>query len=174
MSFVVIDIIFIVLIGLFTIRCYLKGFVKEFMSMAGIALGLLAALFLYKNTADFLRDQFWPGLKILPEIISFIALFVIVFVIVKVVGIMLKGIIEGIKMGGLDRALGLIFGFAEGVVVVSLVLFIFRIQPIFDPSPVIADSFFAKLLLPLIMGPENAAFPAETLLEIPAEADLSV
>ena len=157
MNFSAVDIVFIILIGLFMIRCYLKGFVSELSSMAGIVLGLLAALFFYKNGADFLRDSFWPGLKILPEIIAFIALFAIVLIIVKLLGIMLKGIIEGIKFGSVDRFLGLIFGLAEGIAVVSLALFILRIQPLFDPSPIIADSFFAKLLLPLITGKETGA-----------------
>lgn len=172
MSFTVLDIIFTVLIGLFIVRCYLKGFVTELLSMAGIALGLLAALFFHKNGADFLRDRFWPDLRVIPEILAFIALFVIIFILIKFLCLMIKGIIEGIKLGGLDRSLGLIFGFAEGIVVVSLFLFIIRIQPIFNPAPLLADSFFAQLLLPLIVGPENVIpfIPAQ----IPAEADLGV
>ena len=168
MSFTVLDIIFTVVVGLFIIRCYLKGFVTELLSMAGIALGLLAALFFHKNGADFLRARFWPELRIIPEILAFIALFILVFFLIKLLNVMLKGIIEGIKLGGLDRSLGFIFGLAEGIAVVSLFLFIIRIQPLFDPSPILADSFFAKLLLPLIVGSENA------VQALPAEADLGV
>jgi len=157
MSFSVIDIIFIVLIGLFAVRCYLKGFVSELLSMAGFALGILAALYFYKNGADFLRERFWPDLKTIPEIISFLFLFVIVLIVVKLLAVMLKGIISGIKLGGVDRVLGLIFGFMEGIAVISLVLFLIRIQPLFDPSVIISDSFFAKLLLPFITGQESMA-----------------
>jgi len=155
MNFSVIDIIFFVLIGLFIIRCYLKGFVSELLSMAGFALGILAALYFYKNGADFLRERFWPDLKTIPEVISFLFLFVIVLIVVKFLAIMLKGIISGIKLGGVDRALGLIFGLAEGIAVISLVLFLIRVQPLFDPSVILSDSFFANLLLPFITGQES-------------------
>ena len=154
MNFVVIDFIFIALIGLFIIRCYLKGFVSEILSMAGIVLGILASLFFYKNGADFLRSQFWPELKVIPEILAFIGLFVIVFFIIKLLEVMLKGIINNIKLGGADRALGIIFGLAEGIAVVSLILFLLKIQPLFDPSSIISDSIFASFLLPLITGTE--------------------
>jgi len=156
MNFAVIDYIFIGLIGLFIIRCYLKGFISEILSMAGVVLGLLASLFFYKNGADFLRNQFWPDLKIIPEIIAFVGLFIIVFFVIKLFEVMLKGIINNIKLGGADRALGILFGFAEGIAVVSLILFLLRIQPLFDPSSIISDSFFASLLLPLIIGKEAA------------------
>jgi len=160
LKFTAIDIIFTVLIGLFVIRCYLKGFVNELLSMAGFALGLLASLFFYKNGAEFLRARFWPEIKILPEVIAFIGLFIIVLIVVKMLGIMLKGIIEGIRMGGADCFLGVIFGMAEGIVVVSLVLFIIRIQPLFNPSPLIGESFFANLLLPFITG---SVIPAQEI-----------
>jgi len=158
MSFTVIDIVFIILIGLFVIRCYLKGFVSELLSMAGFALGILAALFFYKNGAEFLRERFWPNLQTIPEVLSFIFLFIIVLIVVKLIAIMLKGIIDGIRLGGIDRVLGIIFGLAEGIAVVSLVLFFMRIQPLFDPSSVLSNSFFANLLLPFITGQESMKF----------------
>jgi membrane protein required for colicin V production len=144
--------VFLGLIGLFMIRCYLKGFISELLSMAAVVLGLLASLFFYKNGADFLRDKYMHDLKVFPEIIAFIALFIIVFVIVKLFEIVLKDVIEGVRLKGADHFLGIVFGLAEGLAVVSLILFLLRIQPLFDPSPLLADSFFARILLPLITG----------------------
>jgi len=155
LSFAVIDYIFLALLALFVIRCYLKGFVSELLSIAAIVLGLLASLFFYKNGAYYLRMNFWPDVKAFPEILSFVALFVIVFLTVKLLEIMLKGIINGIRLGGVDRFLGIIFGLAEGIAVVSLILFLLNVQPLFDPSSVLSGSFFAELLLPLITNPEN-------------------
>jgi len=155
MTFSVIDFVFIALLGLFMVRCYLKGFLSELLSMAGLVLGTLASLFFYKNGAEFLRERFMPEAEIIPEVIAFAALFVIVFLIVKLLEILLKSIINSIKLGGADRFLGIIFGFAEGIAVVSLILFLLRIQPLFDPSAILSDSFFANLLLPLITGKES-------------------
>jgi len=156
LKFAVIDFIFFALIALFMIRCYLKGFISELLSMAAIVLGLLASLFFYKNGAVFLRERYWPDLKAIPEILSFIALFVIVFLVVKLLEVMLKGIINGVRLGGADRFLGIIFGLAEGIAVTSLILFLIKIQPLFDPSSLLSDSFFADLLLPLITGREGS------------------
>jgi len=155
MNLSVIDVIFILLITLFVIRCYLKGFVGELLSMAAVVLGILSSLFFYKNGGEYLRVKFWPGLKIIPEIIAFIALFLIVFITVKLLEMMLKGIISGVRLSGVDRFLGIFFGLAEGIAVVSLVLFVLHIQPLFDSSPILSESFFAKLLLPLITGSES-------------------
>jgi membrane protein required for colicin V production len=150
----VIDIIFILLITLFIIRCYLKGFVSELMPMAGVVLGLIAALFFYRRGGEFLRVTFWPEMQTIPEIIAFIALFFIVFLLFKLLELMLREIIEGVSLSGADQFLGVIFGLAEGIAVVSLILFLLRIQPLFDPSSILSDSFFARLLLPLITRSE--------------------
>ena len=150
MSFSAIDIVFIVLILIFSVRCAVKGFVSELMSMAAIVLGLLAALFLYKNGAEYIRTKIMHEVEIVPEVIAFIALFAVVFILVKILEAMLKGIVNGIKLGGADRFLGIFFGIAEGIVVVSLALFVLQIQPLFDSAPLIESSFFAGLIMPLI------------------------
>jgi membrane protein required for colicin V production len=123
--------------------------------MSAIILGLLASLFFYKNGGEFLREQFWPDLKVIPEVVAFIALFVIVFMVIKLLELMLKGIIERIQLSGADRFLGVIFGFAEGLVVVSLILFLLQVQPLFDAAAILSESSFARLLLPFITGQEN-------------------
>jgi len=155
MSISVIDVIFILAITIFVLRCFIKGFISEVMSMAALVLGILAALFFYKNGGDFLRTKYWPGLNTIPELIAFAALFLIVFVVIKLFEIMLKGIVDGINLGGADKFLGIIFGLAEGIAVISLVLFVLRIQPLFDPSSLLSDSIFARLLLPFITGRES-------------------
>jgi len=154
-SFSAIDFIFIGLIALFMIRCFLKGFVSELLSMAAVVLGLLTALFFHKNGGEFLRSQFWPGLNVIPEIAAFIILFVIVFLVVKIIEKMLINIIDNVSLSGVNSFLGLVFGMVEGIVLVSLVLLLLKIQPLFDSSSLLANSFFARLILPLITGKER-------------------
>jgi membrane protein required for colicin V production len=168
----VIDVIFIALVLILTIRCALRGFIGELMSMASVVLGLLAALFFYKNGAVFIRDQFMPGIQIVPEILAFIILFLIVFIVIKILEGILKDIIERIRLGGADRFLGIIFGLVEGAIVISLILFVLTIQPLFDPVPILRDSFFAELLLPLIAGQEAAAGIFSGFLPGPVAADV--
>ena len=157
MTFSIIDVVFVGLIGLFMIRCYLKGFVSEFLSLAGIVLGLLAALFLYKNGGEFIRNKFLPDMDIVPEVLAFIIIFVLIFIIVKVLEKMLIDIIDTVSLTKADGYIGIIFGLAEGIAVISLLLFLLRLQPLFDPDPLLSDSFFARILLPFITGKETGA-----------------
>ena len=156
MSFSIIDFIFLGLIGLFMIRCYLKGFVSEILSMAAVVLGLLAAIFFHKSGAEFLRNQFWHDTNItLLKIAAFAILFIFVFIVVKIIERMLINIIDAVSLTNADSYLGIIFGLAEGLVVVSLILFLLKIQPLFDSTAMLNDSVFARYLLPLITGKEK-------------------
>jgi membrane protein required for colicin V production len=152
MNFAVPDIVFMALLVIFTLRCGLKGFVSELMSMASVVLGLLAALYFYKNGGELVRIKFMPGMKVLPEVIAFAGLFLAVFIAVKLLELMLKEIIEGVKLGSADRLLGILFGIIEGIIVIGLILFLLSLQPLFDSRRILEKSFFAKLLLPFITG----------------------
>jgi membrane protein required for colicin V production len=132
------------------VRCSLKGFISEVMSMAALVFGLLAALLFYKKGGALVRENFLPGVKVIPEILAFIALFLIIFIVIKILEKILKDIIEGIHLGGTDRFLGILFGLIEGFVVVSLVLLILDKQPLFDASKLLESSLFAQILLPII------------------------
>ena len=157
MDIAVIDIVFVVIIAVFTLRCAVRGFVSELMSMAALIGGLLTAIFFFRRGADIVRDRLLPGIKILPEIIAFILLFLIVFGVIKMFEIMLKEIIEGIQFGGADRFLGIIFGFGEGLVFVCLLLFVINTQPFFNPWFLLRGSFFAEKLMPFIFGNKREA-----------------
>jgi membrane protein required for colicin V production len=152
MGLAIIDIIFLVIIGIFALRCALKGIVSELMSMAALVLGLLAAIFLFRKTAELIRGRFIPDVKILPEIVSFAAVFIAVFAVIKILETILKEIIIGIKLGGPDRFFGFFLGIAEGLVIVCLLLFLINVQPFVEPTLVLEGSLFADILMPFIIG----------------------
>jgi membrane protein required for colicin V production len=152
MGIAIVDIVFLVIIAIFTLRCAIRGAVSEVLSMAALIFGLLSAIFFYKKAAFIVRERFMPNIKVLPEIISFVLLFLIVFGIIKILESILKGIVEGIRLKGPDHFLGVILGFAEGLVIVCLLLFIIHIQPFVQPAYILDGSFFAELLLPFIIG----------------------
>ena len=147
-----IDIVFLVIIGISFLRCAVRGFISELLSMAALIFGLMFAIFFFKNTAVLVREWFMPNVKIVPEVISFIALFVIVYILVKIIEMALKSIIEGIQLGGLDRLLGAFLGIVEGIIIICLILFLMHIQRFFNPDPILEKSIFAQILLPLIFG----------------------
>jgi len=157
-----IDVFFVIIIAISALRCAARGFISEIMSMAALIFGLLAALLFFRQGGVLVRGWFMPEVRVVPEIIAFIAFFLIVYAVIKIVEMTLKSIIEGIKLGGLDRLLGFALGIVEGLIFVCLLLFLISIQPFFNTDYLLGNSFFAQLLLPIITGsnetiPKNVA-----------------
>jgi len=152
MGIAVIDFVFIGIVIIFALRCAVRGFVSEIMFLAAVVFGFLSAIFFFRTLAEFLRETFMPGVAAAPEVIAFAALFLLVFAVSKILESILRGILDGLRLGGLDRFLGAVLGFAEGIVVVCLVLFLITIQPFFDSDAALGNSFFAELLMPFIAG----------------------
>lgn len=148
MNIATIDIIFGALLIIFVLRCTLKGFIEEFMAVASIVSGLIVGFLLFKNGAAFLRTQF--GLTIFPELAAFVILFLITFLVIKILEAILHDLIERIHLDSLNHIFGFLLGLVEGTLVVSLVLFVLAYQPLFNPGFLLDNSWFAKLLLPLI------------------------
>jgi membrane protein required for colicin V production len=127
------------------------------LSWAALVLGIIAAVFFFKNGAEFIRTKAMHDVKYIPEILSFIAIFLIVFIIFKMIEKVLKDVINGIKLSGVDKFLGAVFGIVEGLALVSLMLFIIAVQPVFNSGNVLEGSLFAEILLPLIVEPISSA-----------------
>lgn len=156
------DIIFTVFVMLFAIRGALRGFLDELLSIAFLVLGLLGATLFYKKGADLIRTKIPEDIRFLPEILAFGGVFCIIFVGVKVLELLVRDIIMQVKLGGVDRVLGVFFGLIEGLVLVTLMLFLLKIQPFFDTRSLFNESIFAELLMPVI----THYFPAT--LQLPA------
>jgi membrane protein required for colicin V production len=152
-----IDLVFLVVLGIFAIRGYVRGFVTELFSWAALAVGIIAAVFLYQNGAAFIRDKIALKAKYIPEILAFVAIFLIVFILFKMIEKVLKDIITGVKINGVDKLLGVIFGVVEGIAVIALALFVLSVQPLFSPDRILSESFFAELILPLVVRSVGAA-----------------
>jgi membrane protein required for colicin V production len=153
------DWIFIVVLVLMGIRCMVRGFVAEVLSVAALLVGLLAALVFYKSAAALLVS--W-GLAAqpaaLPGILGFGAVFLVGFLIMKFIERLIKEGIEAAELGGVDRALGLVLGLAEGLLLISIVLVAMSIlEPAFKSVPgyakLLQGSAFARFILPIV-GPE--------------------
>jgi membrane protein required for colicin V production len=144
------DVVFLVLFGLLTLRAFLRGFTGEIFSIASFAFGLVAAIFFFRPGAAFLRTLIFEDIPLLPEIMAFVILFIIVFIVGKLLERMVKDIVDRLKLGGLNSFLGFILGMIEGVALIALILVLLSIQPLFDPQPLFAESIVARIMLPLI------------------------
>ncbi len=158
MNLAPIDIIFAALVLILTIRCALRGFIEEFMSVAAFVLGLLCAVVFVRPGAELVRG--WLGPNSFPEVLAFVGLFLIAFILVKLLEKILGDIVDRVNLEGLDRALGVLLGLLEGCLVVAIALFVLSVQPLFDPSSLLAHSWFAKYLLPIVHAASDAATKA--------------
>ena len=153
------DWIFVAVLALLGIRCMIKGFVAEVLSVAAVLVGILSALFLYKIVGPLLVGWGLPAAPaIVPAAIAFAAVFIVGFLVVKLIERLLEEGIEAAQLGGVDRILGLALGLAEGLMIVCLVLVA---MSLFEPSlksipgfsNLLRGSAFARILVPIV-GPE--------------------
>ena len=169
----VLDWIFVVMLALLGIRCMIKGFVAEILSVAAVLVGIVAALFLYQAAGQlFVAWGLSAAPAILPAILGFAAVFLVAFLVVKLIERLLEEGIDAARLGGVDRLLGLVLGLAEGLLLVSLVLIAMSLaestlKSVSGFSKLIHDSFFARLLLPIV-GPGLAKMTQSIRLDAPA------
>ncbi len=157
------DWVFTGLIALLAVRCFVRGFVAEVLSVAAYAVGLIAALLFYNTAARYLQALPWLSTASQPVrwVVAFVLCFLAGFLIMKLVERLIRGGLEAANLEMLDRLLGLGLGVAEGLAVVSLVLVIIDIQTFFDAGELLSQSRYAATILPLV-GPaiDQAIRPA--------------
>lgn len=129
-GFTVVDGVVAVVIVLSALLAYSRGFVREAMAIAGwIAAGFLAFLF---------APQVQPLVKELPVIGSFLsdscelsiiagfsAVFAVALVVASLFTPLFSSIVQRTALGGLDQALGFLFGVARGVLLVAVAFFVY-------------------------------------------------
>ncbi len=128
-SFLLIDGIAAIVILLSAILAYSRGFVREFLAISGwVGSALVAFIF---------APQVEPLIKLLPVIGDFfsnscelgvLAAFAVVFafalIIVSLFTPYLASVVRQSTLGRVDQGFGFLFGFARGVLLVAIVIFV--------------------------------------------------
>lgn len=146
--FNVIDIVFIIIILIFSITAAAKGFVKEIFNkiswIAGIIIGCLFAKKLQPFLVSMVKSEF------LALIVAFLLIFVVVFLVIQIIKTIIGQAFEGDIMKGLDKALGFFLGLVEGFAIVMFIIIIANSQNLIPVAGIFENSFFFKLIQPLI------------------------
>jgi membrane protein required for colicin V production len=144
----IIDSILLLLLSLFGLRGYFKGFFRETFSLLGLVLGFAASL----RYDDFLAEivaayHTLPAPVVKP--LSFISLFVLVYLSFAFVGWLLHRFARFLLFHGVDRAGGCLVGAGKGIAVLALTLFLLNAFPLMPRSIVhkIRDSYLAPPLV---------------------------
>ena len=142
------DIVFIIIIAFTSIRAALRGFVRELLTIVALFGGLLIAALFSGFVAGYIATRL--GESAWNQIIAFLGLFVVVYLSARIFQNTLQRLIERVHLEGLDRALGLLVGLLEGLVIVVGLLLIVQVQPLVPAERVVGSSQFARLLRPLL------------------------
>ena len=140
MSFTTIDIIFLIIMGLMAVRGLFKGLIQEAFSFGSLILGLLASMAFYKALAGFLTGQF--GSHVWNEGVSFFLVFIVVFAALKIAEHTILKLMDDTAAFSVDKGFGFILGLLEGIIICSLVTYLFDIQIFFNTDKLLYNSFF--------------------------------
>jgi membrane protein required for colicin V production len=143
-----IDIVFAIIVVLLAFRAAIRGFVRELLGMAALLLGIVVSVLFSGLVAEALERYIGP--TIWSQVIAFLALFLLVYLVVKIFEGALNRLIARINADQLDHALGFFLGIVEGLVIVFVILLTVQIQPFIDAEQLIADSLFARLMMPFL------------------------
>ena len=129
----ILDIIVIATLLISAVIAFLRGFIREVLTILGVVGGLAAAYFggpqllpLVSNWFDAGTDEHPKKLfdlipyDILSSVISYGAIFVIVVIVLSIASHLLSGWAKAIGLGAVDRTLGVIFGLARGIIILGL------------------------------------------------------
>lgn len=120
----------IIVVGLVIIlRGYLRGFVKEVVSLGGLVLAVAVGVRFQPLAQKMLQDSFGPSNY--NFIIGFVLLFVAALVVTTLIGALLSRLVAASPLSGLNRGLGLLTGTAKAAVtaVVAVFILVFLLGP---------------------------------------------
>ena len=116
------DIIVIAIIGLSAFFGFVRGFLREVLSIGAWIVAGLAAWFGLPFLRPFARQ--YISHELIADVATGVAIFLVVLVVASVISHMITRSVRESSLGALDRSLGVLFGIARGAVIVSVALLI--------------------------------------------------
>lgn len=123
------DLIIVGLIGLSAIVSFVRGFVKEVLSLVNLCAAFFVASKFYPKLAVYftLIEQ-----KTLSEGIAAVVLFIVCLMTGGLIIYLLNQLVQKTGLSGTDRILGVVFGLLRGVFIVAIALLFLDM---FSPAP---------------------------------------
>mgnify|MGYP001050439570 CR=1 FL=1 len=149
-SFTIIDGVVAAVVLVSAILAYSRGFVREGMSIAGwIVAAILAYIFAPKavplvKEIPVVSDFFADSCE-LSVIAAFAAVFALALVVVSIFTPLFSSAVQRSALGGIDQALGFVFGVARGILLVAITLVVYDRVVTTDSIPMVDDSRTAKV-----------------------------
>jgi membrane protein required for colicin V production len=117
-----VDLIIIAVLGLSVLVGLWRGLISELLALiTWVAAFWLARMYGPVVSAHFERTIEAPMLRL---VVGYGICFVVVLIVGALLRFVLHRLVDGTGLGGTDRLLGMIFGFARGVLLVTLIVFL--------------------------------------------------
>jgi membrane protein required for colicin V production len=117
------DYILIGVVGLSVVLSLWRGFVREIISLIGLVAAFFAASRASGLASDFLGK--WITNGTIADIAGFALVFVLIMLIVGIVGMIIRKLVDMADLTATDRTLGVFFGAARGLLLISLAFLIY-------------------------------------------------
>jgi len=113
-----IDIIVIAVVALSALIAFLRGFVREVLTIGSWLGASLVTLYGF----PLLQGKFeqWISSKMAADIVCGISLFLVSLIVFSIISHMIARFVRGSALTAVDRSLGLLFGLVRGAILVSL------------------------------------------------------
>ena len=123
-NFSTVDWVIIVVLGLSILLSLWRGFVREAVSLAGWIVAFVIANMFVGELATFLQQ--WIANATGRYVAAYALLFVGMLMVAGVVGKLSAQVVKVTGLTLLDRLLGTVFGFARGIIIVLVVVYVLR------------------------------------------------
>ncbi|MCC7486101.1 MAG: CvpA family protein [Burkholderiales bacterium] len=116
------DFVVLVIIGLSILLSVIRGLVREVLALLAWAIGFIAASLAAADVAQLLPAEV-PDER-LRVLVSFAGIFLVVLLAMSLLAMLISKLVKGAGMGLEDRVLGGVFGFARGLLVVTILVLV--------------------------------------------------
>ena len=144
MSWAVIDIIFIALIVVASVRGAFVGMIGELISIAALFISLLLSAVFYQDGAEWIQSR--SSLEDVAFIIAFTVIFLASYIIFKLLQKGIVYLINETPFESVDKLLGFFFGILEGILLCFLIVYLLNFQTFFDTSKIMKGSEVAPYM----------------------------
>jgi membrane protein required for colicin V production len=134
------DIFIIIIVAFCLIRGFFKGLIGELAGIIGVIAGFYGAMKYYPMLAVYTKQ--WIHTTGISNLLAFFILFCTILMIIILISVIIRKFLSIILLGWMDRACGLVFGAAKGLLIVCV---IFLVMTSFLPKAtgIIKDSTLA-------------------------------
>ena len=165
-GFTVVDAVVAGLIVLSAILAYSRGFVREAMAIAGWVGAAILAFVFAPSAQPLIKElpmvgEFLSDSCELSIIAAFAAVFAVGLVVASLFTPLFSSVVQRSALGGIDQALGFVFGVARGVILVGVAFLVYDRALSSNAVPMIDDSRSAKVF---------ASFQASIDAAVPEDA----